>query len=184
LSEESPVGGWNVKIGSRNSWANLISERRPPLGGSAKLLEIGKPPEGGEMQYPEEFSIEARARVETEKAAASKVLALAKENLDMSIWGPSVQIEPLLREYILRVFIVFVHEAMFSVCGFCVHVKSAAIHKKCPCCRKTAFGRARKTTTPLPRQISIGWRNLGHEVRALDVLLVLAEQCQHQRREG
>jgi len=63
------------------------------------------------MEYPEEFSRQARARVEDEKTVASRVLEQAKQNLNTSMWGPGLEIEALVRDYILRVFIVFVQEA-------------------------------------------------------------------------
>jgi DNA-binding CsgD family transcriptional regulator len=62
------------------------------------------------MEYPEEFSPEARARVEAEKAEASTALEEAKGKLTLSFFG-TLGIDAVVTEYILRVFVAFVQEA-------------------------------------------------------------------------
>ena len=58
------------------------------------------------MEYPQEFSQQARARVESEKIRAGRDFEQAKQAVQ---W--TAEVEVLLREYVLRVFIAFVQQA-------------------------------------------------------------------------
>jgi hypothetical protein len=58
------------------------------------------------MKYPSDFPSESRARVEAEKILAGRDFNSAREHAQWS-WD----VEKLLRQYILRVFLVFANEA-------------------------------------------------------------------------
>jgi hypothetical protein len=61
------------------------------------------------MDYPGEFSAQARARVEAERVKAGK--QLEQDMNRASRYGPGITQQQVLRQYILRVFRVFAHEA-------------------------------------------------------------------------
>ncbi len=63
------------------------------------------------MEYPEDFSPQARARVEAERLKAGKELEQQRNEVTWSPFGPSTADEENLRKYILRVFLVFAQEA-------------------------------------------------------------------------
>src|SRR5260370_28722247 len=63
------------------------------------------------MEYPHEFSGQAKMRVELEETRAGKDLDEARLRLPWSSCGPGERLEELVREYILRIWIVFVEEA-------------------------------------------------------------------------
>ena len=63
------------------------------------------------MEYPEEFSAPARARVEAERITAHRDLEAKRNQVPWSRYGPVAADEKNLRQYILRVFLVFSEEA-------------------------------------------------------------------------
>jgi hypothetical protein len=63
------------------------------------------------MEYPREFSPQARARVEAERLRAAKELEQDQNRVPSSHYGPSENDEHNFRKYILRVFLAFAREA-------------------------------------------------------------------------
>lgn len=63
------------------------------------------------MQYPKEFSQQARARVEVERPRARKQLRQDRDDVPWFRFGPTAKDEENLRRYILRVFLVFAEQA-------------------------------------------------------------------------
>ena len=62
------------------------------------------------MEYPRDFSPQARARVEAERLKAGKELEEQRDEVPWSRYGPGTVDEKNLRKYILRVFLVFAQE--------------------------------------------------------------------------
>jgi hypothetical protein len=63
------------------------------------------------MEYPREFSQQARARVEAERLSAGKQLQRDRKGVPWSRYGPGLKDEANLRKYILRVVFVFAAQA-------------------------------------------------------------------------
>ena len=63
------------------------------------------------MDYPQDFSPQALARVEAERLKAGKQLEQRRNQVPWSRYGPVRADEENLRKYILRVFLVFAQEA-------------------------------------------------------------------------
>lgn len=63
------------------------------------------------MDYPREFSPQARARVEAEQLKAVRLLEQQRHQVPWRKYGPNPQDAENLRRYILRVFLVFSKEA-------------------------------------------------------------------------
>jgi hypothetical protein len=68
-------------------------------------------PINGKMEYPREFSLQARARVDAEKLGATRQLRQDRNDAPWSRFGPSRKDEENLRNYVLRVFLVFAEQA-------------------------------------------------------------------------
>ncbi len=63
------------------------------------------------MEYPQDFSPQARARVEAERLKAGKQLEQRRDQVPWVRYGPVRADEENLRKYILQVFLVFAQEA-------------------------------------------------------------------------